>query len=70
MFLPVDQAVEALNAIHTNHSFQVATLCGAKGVDAQAFSTWAKTSRSTEMFHAVQVQANERDFIRALVWTG
>jgi hypothetical protein len=68
MFLPVDQAVDALNAIHTNHSMQVATLCGAKGVDAQAFAGWAKNNRSTEMFRAVQVQANERDFVRA--WSG
>jgi hypothetical protein len=68
MFLPVDQAVEALNAIHTNHSMQVATLCGAKGVDAQGFAAWAKTNRATEMFRAVTIQANERDFVRA--WSG
>jgi hypothetical protein len=68
MLLPVDQAVEALNAIHTNHSMQVATLCGAKGVDAQAFAGWAKTNRATEMFRAVTIQANERDFVRA--WSG
>jgi hypothetical protein len=68
MNLSVDEAAEALNAVHTNHSFQVATLCGAKGVDAQAFAGWAKTNRSTEMFRAVQVQANERDFVRA--WSG
>jgi hypothetical protein len=65
MYLPVDQAVEALNAIHTNHSFQVATLCGSRGVDAQAFGSWAKAHRSTEMFHAVQKQANDRDFVGA-----
>jgi hypothetical protein len=68
MHLPVDQAVEALNAVLTNHSMQVATLCGAKGVDAQGFATWAKNSRATEMFRAVQIQANERDFVRA--WSG
>jgi hypothetical protein len=68
MHLPVDQAVEALNAIHTNHSFQVATLCGSKGVDAQAFGKWAKNNRATEMFRAVTIQANERDFVRA--WSG
>jgi hypothetical protein len=68
MHLPVDQAVEALNAVHTNHSMQVATLCGAKGVDAQGFATWAKNSRASEMFRAVQIQANERDFVRA--WSG
>jgi hypothetical protein len=68
MNLSVDEAAEALNAVHTNHSFQVATLCGAKGVDAQGFATWAKTNRATEMFRAVQIQANERDFVRA--WSG
>jgi hypothetical protein len=68
MYLPVDQAVEALNAIHTNHSMQVATLCGAKGVNAQAFGAWAKNNRSTEMFRAIQVQANDRDFVRG--WSG
>ena len=64
MYLPIDEAVDALNAIHLNHSMQVASLCGAKGVDAQAFGTWAKTHRATEMFRAVTVQANERDFVR------
>jgi hypothetical protein len=68
MHLSVDEAAEALNAVHTNHSMQVATLCGAKGVDAQAFAGWAKNNRSTEMFRAVQIQANERDFVRA--WSG
>jgi hypothetical protein len=68
MHLSVDEAAEALNAVHTNHSMQVATLCGAKGVDARGFATWAKANRSTEMFRAVQVQANERDFVRA--WSG
>jgi hypothetical protein len=68
MHLSVDEAVESINAVHTNHSMQVATLCGAKGVDAQAFGSWAKTNRSTEMFRAIQVQANERDFVRA--WSG
>jgi hypothetical protein len=48
MHLSVDDAAEALNAVHTNHSFQVATLCGAKGVDAQGFASWAKTNRATE----------------------
>jgi hypothetical protein len=68
MHLSVDEAAEALNAVHLNHSLQVATLCGAKGVDAQAFAGWAKNNRSTEMFRAVQIQANERDFVRA--WSG
>jgi hypothetical protein len=68
MHLSVDEAAEALNAVHTNHSMQVATLCGARGVDAQAFAGWAKTNRATEMFRAVQIQANERDFVRA--WSG
>jgi hypothetical protein len=68
MHLSVDEAAEALNAVHTNHSMQVATLCAAKGVDAQAFAGWAKNNRSTEMFRAVQIQANERDFVRA--WSG
>jgi hypothetical protein len=68
MHVSVDDAVVSINAVHTNHSLQVATLCGAKGVDAQAFGTWAKNNRSTEMFRAIQVQANERDFVRA--WSG
>ena len=68
MFMSVDEAAEALNAVHTNHSMQVATLCGAKGVDAQGFASWAKTNRATEMFRAVTIQANERDFVRA--WSG
>jgi hypothetical protein len=68
MHLSIDEAAEALNAVHLNHSFQVKTLCGSKGVDAQAFASWAKTNRATEMFRAVTVQANERDFVRA--WSG
>jgi hypothetical protein len=68
LHLSVDAAVESINAVHTNHSMQVATLCGAKGVDAQAFGAWAKNNRSTEMFRAIQVQANERDFVRG--WSG
>jgi hypothetical protein len=68
MHQSVDETVESINAVHTNHSLQVATLCGAKGVDAQAFGAWCKTNRSTEMFRAIQVQANERDFVRG--WSG
>jgi hypothetical protein len=68
MHLSVDEAAEALNAVHLNHSMQVKSLCGVKGVDAQAFAGWAKNNRSTEMFRAVQIQTNERDFVRA--WSG
>jgi hypothetical protein len=68
MHLSVDEAAEALNAVHLNHSMQVKSLCVAKGVDAQAFAGWAKNNRATEMFRAVTVQANERDFVRA--WSG
>ena len=67
LHMSVDDTVEALNAVHTNMSFQLAAVCGANGVDAQAFSAWAKADRSSEMFKALQVHSNDRNVEAA--WT-
>jgi hypothetical protein len=69
LHLPVGETVDALNAITTNISFQLGALCGAHGVDAQAFSAWAKEpARKEEAFRAMQHHANARDVEGA--WTG
>jgi hypothetical protein len=65
LHLSVGETVEALNAISTHSSLQLAALCGAAGVDAQAFSAWMKQDHSTAMFKAVQVATQERDIQRA-----
>jgi hypothetical protein len=69
LHLSVGETVDALNAITTNTSLQLQALCNAHGVDAQAFSAWAKEpARSAKMFRAIQHHTNERDVEGA--WTG
>jgi hypothetical protein len=65
LHLSVGETVDALNAISTHSSLQLAALCGAAGVDASAFSQWMKQDHSTAMFKAVQVATQERDIQRA-----
>jgi hypothetical protein len=63
--LSVSDTVDAINAISTHSSLQLAAMCGAAGVDAAAFSDWMKKDHSTEMFKAVQVATQDRDIVRA-----
>jgi hypothetical protein len=68
MHMSVADTIDAVNALHTNTSLQLAAMCKANGVDAQAFSTHMKTYHSTDMFKAIQVHSQERDMVRA--WSG
>jgi hypothetical protein len=65
LHMSVSDTVDALNAVTTNTSLQLQALCNARGVDAQAFSSWMKETRGTEMFKAVQVHAQDRDVLGA-----
>ena len=68
MHLSVADTIDAVNALHTNTSMQLAAMCKANGVDAQAFSNYMKTYQSADMFKAIQVHSQERDMQRA--WNG
>ena len=68
LHLPIGDAVDALNAVNVNASMQVAALCRAKGVNPDAFNTWMKTTRATEMGRAVQTHMINRDLMGA--WSG
>ena len=65
LHMSVDETVAALNAVTVNANGQLQALCNARGVDPVAFSDYMKTHRATEMFKAVQVHTQERDFVRA-----
>jgi hypothetical protein len=65
LHLSVSETVDALNAITTHSNLQLAALCGAAGVDSQAFAGWMKQHHSTELFKAVQVATQGRDIQRA-----
>jgi hypothetical protein len=68
MHMSVADTIDAVNALHTNTSLQLSAMCGAHGVDAQAFSNWMKRDHSNEMFKAIQVHSQDRDMVRA--WGG
>jgi hypothetical protein len=68
MHMSVNDTIDAVNALHTNTSLQLAAMCKANGVDAQAFSSYMKTYHSADMFKAIQVHSQERDMVRA--WSG
>jgi hypothetical protein len=68
LHMSVADTIDAVNALHTNTSLQLAAMCKANGVDAQAFSSYMKTYQSGDMFKAIQVHSQERDMVRA--WGG
>jgi hypothetical protein len=65
LHMSVDDTVAALNAVTVNANGQLTALCNTKGVNAQDFSSWMKATRPSDMFKAVQIHLQERDFVRA-----
>jgi hypothetical protein len=68
LHLSVSDTVDALNAVHTHSNLQLAAMCGANGVDAQAFATWFKGNDPNAFFKSVQIATQDRDIVKA--WSG
>jgi hypothetical protein len=68
LHMSVNDTVDALNAVHTHSNLQLAAMCGANGVDAQAFATWFKANDPHAFFKSVQIATQDRDIVKA--WSG